>query len=63
MADPVTENAMDHAAEAAAKDLMDNIPAEHAQAIALWWKKHYLKAGHKRLGRLLVKYATGGLPE
>ena len=58
-----TENQMDLAAEEAMKELTNDIPAEHAQAIALWWKKHYLKAGHKRLGRLLVKYATEGIPE
>lgn len=22
--------------------------------VSLWWKKWYMKAGHKRLGRLLV---------
>lgn len=25
--------------------------------VARWWQKHYLKAGHKRLGRMMVQYA------
>jgi hypothetical protein len=25
--------------------------------VARWWKDHYLKAGHKRLGRMVVAFA------
>ncbi len=25
--------------------------------IAKWWEKHFTKAGHKRLGRILLKLA------
>jgi hypothetical protein len=42
---------MDLAAEEAAKELD---PTWSAMELAQWWAKHYLKAGHKRLGRLIV---------
>ena len=42
---------MDLAAEEAAKELN---PGWTAQELAQWWAKWYLKAGHKRLGRLIV---------
>lgn len=29
-----------------------------ANKVADWWKQWYPKAGHKRLGKLLVKYAA-----
>lgn len=25
--------------------------------VARWWQKHYAKAGHKRLGRMMVQFA------
>ena len=42
---------MDKAAQDAAQELN---PGWTAQEVAQWWAKWYLKAGHKRLGRLLV---------
>jgi len=48
---------MDAAAEAAAKEL-DKLDPVAVRAVADWWKAHYLKAGHKRLGRKLLERAT-----
>ena len=50
---------MDAAAEDAEKDLaiLDQAAVE---TIAAWWLKWYMTAGHKRLGRLLVKIAKSG---
>jgi hypothetical protein len=48
---------MDVAAEEAQKELMANLDHWSARALASWWAKWYLKAGHKRLGRLLVDLA------
>ena len=47
---------MDEAAEAAAEQLKE-VPEEHIKSIANWWKKNYMKAGHKRLAKTLLKYA------
>ena len=44
---------MDQAAEAAAKELK-TLNKEAVASVAVWWKNHYMKAGHKRLGRALV---------
>ena len=54
--------AMDLAASNAQVEL-DQLPEEHTAAIAEWWHKWYLTAGHKRLGRIMVeigKEITGG---
>lgn len=58
MADPVTENQMDHAAEAAA-EVLSTLSPEAVKTVAQWWKDNYMKAGHKRLARLLL----GTLPK
>ena len=50
--------AMDKAAEEAAKEL-DNLEPNTVEEVANWYKANYMKAGHKRLGRLLVKKSTG----
>jgi hypothetical protein len=47
---------MDEAAEQAKADF-NNLPEETKRLAAAWIKKWYLKAGYKRLGRFLVKYA------
>jgi hypothetical protein len=47
---------MDEAAEAAKSEL-NTIPAEHVAAVAAWWRDNYLKAGHKRLGRILKDWS------
>ena len=48
--------AMDAAAEAAMKELGE-LPQVVYIPVARWFAKHYLKAGHKRLGRGLVAIA------
>jgi len=48
---------MDAAAVEAEKDLRENFPEETINQVAAWWKKHFADAGHKRLGRLLVRIA------
>lgn len=47
----VTPEEMDRAAEEAAKELNPN---GSAAELATWWKKHYTRSGHKRLGRVLL---------
>jgi len=47
---------MDAAAKEAEKDLA-TLDQAAVQAIATWWAKWYLKAGHKRLGRIMVRLA------
>ncbi len=47
---------MDSAAEEAEKDLA-TLDQAAVEAVAAWWLKWYMKAGHKRLGRLMVKVA------
>ncbi len=51
-----TPEEMEAAGQRAAADLA-TLRQEHAEAVALlaaWWKRHYLAAGHKRLGRVLL---------
>jgi len=55
---PVSEQMqreMDQAAEEAGEELQQHFNEWSAQDLAGWWMKWYLKAGHKRLGRILVK--------
>lgn len=49
---------MDNAAADAQNELVDmeNVE-EHFPAVAAWWKRHYRKAGHKRLAYILLEYA------
>lgn len=47
---------MDMAAREAAKEL-DALDREAVNKVAQWWRKWFLKAGHKRLGRLLIQRA------
>lgn len=47
---------MDEAAKLAI-DEFDTLPEETKKIAAVWVRKWYLKAGYKRLGRYLVKYA------
>ena len=52
-----TMQEMNAAAADAENDLVDvlaDVPDEAVAAIAAWWKKWYMAAGHKRLGRLLM---------
>ena len=46
--------AMDLAAEKAADELREgDVHAMSAGELAAWWNGHYLKAGHKRLWRIV----------
>jgi len=47
---------MDAAAEEAERDLA-SLDQEAVKALAVWWLKWYMLAGHKRLGRIMVKVA------
>lgn len=59
MAKPVRDmDSFDEAARIAAEELK-TLPAEHVKLVADWWAKHYMSAGHKRLGRLLVAISKG----
>jgi len=49
---------MDEAAANAEEDLA-NIDDAAVKAVSEWWKKWYQNAGHKRLGRILVKQLEG----
>ena len=49
---------MDRAASEAEQDL-ENLEDGVVKAMADWWAKWYLKAGHKRLGRLMVSISKG----
>lgn len=51
------KQAMDDAAIDAENDL-GMIPEEHLTSVADWWSKWVMKAGHKRLGRILLQYKT-----
>jgi hypothetical protein len=57
---PANEEAMkemDQAAGQAANELLQNVEQWAARDVAEWWSKWYLKAGHKRLGRVLLSQA------
>ncbi len=49
-------NGMDKAAELAEEKLKE-INIDHIQSIAGWWRDNYMKAGHKRLAKILLTYA------
>ena len=48
-----TPEEMDVAAEQAAEDL-ETLDREAVKIISTWWRKWFMKTGHKRLGRALV---------
>jgi len=48
---------MNEAAEEAREELVSNLETWRARDVAIWWKKWYMRAGHKRLGRMLVELA------
>jgi len=52
-----TSQEMDNAANEAERDL-ESIPNEVLLVTAKWFNKWYRKAGHKRLGKILVKVAS-----
>ena len=50
---------MDDAAVDAQNDL-ENVSDEALTEVAAWWRKWFSKAGHKRLGRVLLEFAPKG---
>jgi hypothetical protein len=52
------KNSFDEAAAVAAEELK-KLPQDQVKVVADWWAKHYMSAGHKRLGRLLVAISKG----
>jgi len=48
---------MDNAAADAKKELSKHLDDWKVIDVGKWWAAWYLKAGHKRLGRLLVELA------
>ena len=51
-----SQQRMDAAADEAEQEL-ENIPNDLVLPVAQWFKRWYLQAGHKRLGRILVYIA------
>ena len=49
----------DAAAEEAERDL-STLDQATVETMAAWWLKWYMTAGHKRLGRILVRIAKAG---
>lgn len=47
---------MDEAIVPAREDL-ETLPKEAVEAVGAWMKRHYLKAGYKRLSKLLLEAA------
>ena len=45
---------MDKDALAAREELERQLNDRQAKDVAQWWKRWYMKTGHKRLGRILV---------
>ena len=54
MADKQVLHEMDAAATVAEAELK---PEMTLAEVAQWWKRHFAKAGHKRLGRAILKLA------
>ncbi len=59
MSDEHNEKQKERDAEAiqARAELERNLDVWSARAVAAWWDRWYMKAGHKRLGRTLVEIA------
>jgi len=47
----------DEAAEKALAELREHFETWSARDLSVWWARWYLKAGHKRLGRILVAHS------
>jgi len=54
------QRGMDEAAAQAQVELQEHFNEWSAQDIVTWWMKWYIKAGHKRLGRVLVAIGKKG---
>lgn len=53
MAEQLTPEQMDNAAGAAEEELVEQRISTLAE-VADWWRRWYLLAGHKRLGRIIM---------
>lgn len=53
---------MDKAAEVAAKEL-EALPEDAVKTVSTWLRQHYLKAGYKRLGRVLLSKTGNQIAE
>jgi len=51
---------MDEAAEIAADELEEIQKTTDISKVANWMKKHYMKAGYKRLSKVLLAYTKKG---
>lgn len=52
-----TPEQMDESARIASVELAKHWKEWSAKAVAQWWQKWYVPAGHKRLGRALIQIA------
>ena len=57
ISEEVLEN-MDKAAALAEEKLKADLAIGSVRQVADWWREHYPKAGHKRLAKILLTYAT-----
>ena len=53
-------SSMDEAAEVAADELEEIQKTTDISKVANWMKKHYMKAGYKRLSKVLLAYTKKG---
>lgn len=58
--DEQSQKQMDKAALMARAELQQHASEWRTKDVAQWWKKWYMKAGHKRLGRVLVQLSSKG---
>jgi len=54
---------MDKDALLAREELERQLDDWQATDVALWWRRWYMKAGHKRSGRILVAFSKKVKPE
>jgi hypothetical protein len=57
MAENAWKEAMDAAAQEAHAELERHLEDWGVRDVALWWQRWYMRAGHKRLGRVLLEAA------
>ena len=54
-----TQEEMDQAAEEA-REALEKLDPGAIKVVASWWTEFYRQAGHKRLGRLIVRHLKEG---
>jgi len=57
MAENAWKETMDAAAREAHAELERHLEDWRVRDVALWWQRWYMRAGHKRLGRVLLEAA------